>query len=309
MSQQLPLVSIAMCTYNGEKYLARQIESILRQTYKNIELIVVDDGSIDQTVDIIKSYQKNDLRIKLFQNDVNLGFNKNFEKAVSLCLGTYIAISDQDDIWLEQKIERLLAGINDSLMVYANSGYIDENDNILGTFILDKNHENYNHYKNILLANFVTGHTLLFRREALDLLLPIPQKSFYDWWFGFVMLYEGKLTYCNEVLTYYRVHRQSVIKTIEGEFEVSRKQFRKIATNTIITALENFLNYKGIKEPDKDFLSELKSVLVQDLSSQHSIKLYFFLLNEFRLFFPRYKKGKLKSLKYLYKYLRQMKWP
>jgi glycosyltransferase involved in cell wall biosynthesis len=260
-----PLVSIAMCTYNGEPFIAKQIKSILEQTHDNIQLVIVDDGSSDRTIEIIKSFQEIDIRIKLYQNESNLGFNKNFEKAIRLCSGAYIAISDQDDIWLKHKLERLLVSLEDNLMVYGNSAHIDEHDNLLGTYILDPNHKNYNQYKNILLANFVTGHTLLFRSETVDKLLPIPKHGFYDWWFGFIMLYEGKLTYCNEVLTYYRVHHQSVIKTIEGESEMSRITARKAAINTIVLALENFGNYKGITKADKRFISKLQSALKRDL--------------------------------------------
>ena len=79
------LISIAMCSYNGERFIKEQIDSIIAQTYKNFELIIVDDCSKDNTINIIKEYQSKDLRIKLFQNDNNLGFVKNFEKAMLLC--------------------------------------------------------------------------------------------------------------------------------------------------------------------------------------------------------------------------------
>src|ERR1700744_3577317 len=95
-----PLISVALCTYNGEKYIKEQLDSIINQTYTCIEVIIVDDGSTDSTYDIISDYALRDNRIKCFKNETNLGFNKNFEKAVSLTSGEYIAISDQDDIWL-----------------------------------------------------------------------------------------------------------------------------------------------------------------------------------------------------------------
>ena len=85
------LISIAMCTYNGERFLNEQISSILEQTYRNFELVIVDDNSKDNTINIIKEYQSKDNRIKLFQNNKNIGFLKNFEKAISLCRGDFIA--------------------------------------------------------------------------------------------------------------------------------------------------------------------------------------------------------------------------
>ena len=93
------MISIAMATYNGEKFLRYMLDSILSQTYQDIELIICDDNSSDSTCLILKEYEKNNSRIKLYFNESNLGFIKNFEKAISLCSGDYIALSDQDDIW------------------------------------------------------------------------------------------------------------------------------------------------------------------------------------------------------------------
>ncbi len=104
-----PLVSIAMTTYNGEKYLSAQLDSILNQTYKNLEIIICDDCSTDDTRQILTNYSKKDSRIKLFFNDKNLGYSKNFQKAISLCTGNFISLSDQDDIWIPEKIS---LGIN-----------------------------------------------------------------------------------------------------------------------------------------------------------------------------------------------------
>ncbi len=102
-----PLVSVAMCTYNGERFLAQQLDSIINQTYTNIEIVICDDGSTDKTIQMIQEYQKKFATIKLYQNKTNLGFVQNFAKAISLTTGDYVATSDQDDIWLKNKIEIL----------------------------------------------------------------------------------------------------------------------------------------------------------------------------------------------------------
>ena len=88
-----------MCTYNGDKYLEQQIDSILCQTYPIHELIIQDDCSTDRTVTIIEAYQKRDPRVKLYINEAPLGFNYNFSSAFAKAEGEYIASSDQDDIW------------------------------------------------------------------------------------------------------------------------------------------------------------------------------------------------------------------
>jgi glycosyltransferase involved in cell wall biosynthesis len=108
------MISIAMCTYNGERFIKEQLDSILNQTYKNFELIITDDDSSDKTITIIKEYIKQDKRIKLYQNNSNLGFIKNFEKAISLCSGDYIVLADQDDIWKVNKLEIFLEQIKDN---------------------------------------------------------------------------------------------------------------------------------------------------------------------------------------------------
>ena len=114
-----------MTTYNGERYLQEQIDSILNQTYSNFELIICDDCSTDSTIEIISSY--NDSRIKLFVNDKNLGFKKNFEKAIKLCTGEYIALSDQDDIWKSNHLEVLYEKINNKELICGNNLLINEN--------------------------------------------------------------------------------------------------------------------------------------------------------------------------------------
>lgn len=101
-------ISVVMCTYNGDKYLEQQIDSILCQTYPIHELIIQDDCSTDRTVTIIEAYQKRDPRVKLYINEAPLGFNYNFSSAFAKAEGEYIASSDQDDIWRPDKIEILM---------------------------------------------------------------------------------------------------------------------------------------------------------------------------------------------------------
>jgi glycosyltransferase involved in cell wall biosynthesis len=308
-SSASPLVSIAICTYNGERFLAKQLDSILNQTYGNIEVVVVDDCSSDGTLNILEDAERKDSRVRFFINERNLGYNKNFEKAVKLCSGDYIAISDQDDIWLPYKIERLLSCIKDKQMVYANSAFIDEDDNLMGSLILhpERNVSRFHNYKNILVENFVTGHNILFRRDALDLILPFPEKGFYDWWMGFVMLYENQLCFCNEVVTHYRVHERSVINLIKQEDQASMNTIKQKYCRLNLQVLEFFKNYKHLKEEDRIFIGDLCEAFKEKLSSYYSPKLSVFLLHNFQDLFPGYKKGYIKRLAYIYRYSRGMK--
>ena len=109
------MIGIAMTTYNGEKYLKEQIDSILNQTVSDFELIVCDDVSSDSTMDILNDYAEKDDRVHVFRNEENLGFLKNFEKAIRICLdrgAEYVALSDQDDVWMKNHLEVLLNTIS-----------------------------------------------------------------------------------------------------------------------------------------------------------------------------------------------------
>ena len=98
-----------MATYNGEKYLREQIDSILKQTFKDWKLIMRDDGSKDRTIEILNEYEKKDKRIKVLQdNKGNLGVAKNFEELLKNSSGEYVMFSDQDDYWMENKIEKYI---------------------------------------------------------------------------------------------------------------------------------------------------------------------------------------------------------
>jgi glycosyltransferase involved in cell wall biosynthesis len=304
-----PLVSIAVCTYNGERFLAKQLDSILNQTYKNIEVIVVDDCSSDRTVEILKETQNKDSRLKYFVNERNLGYNKNFEKAVTICTGDYIAISDQDDIWLPNKIVRLLSCIDGKLMVYGNSAFINEEDKLMGSLIIHPSQElsKVVDYRNILIENFVTGHNVLFSRKALEFILPFPEKSFYDWWMGFVMLYENQLCFCDEVVTHYRVHTSSVINLIKQEDEMSFNKNQEKYCLQQIQVLEYFKSYKNLKRNDAKFLEDLYEAFIDKLNSYYSTKLYAILYHNFKPLFPGYKKSYIKRLPYIYRYSRGIK--
>lgn len=128
-------VAVVLSTYNGEKYIKKQIDSILRQTYKNIEIYVRDDGSKDKTVEILKRYE-NDRKIKLYVQE-NVGFIKSFFKCLSFCDDAdYYAFCDQDDEWNEDKIERAVNLLNEKeqvkpLLYFSDYDYYDENMNFI----------------------------------------------------------------------------------------------------------------------------------------------------------------------------------
>jgi glycosyltransferase involved in cell wall biosynthesis len=209
---KLPLVSVALCVYNGEKHLKEQLESILNQDYQNIEIIAVDDCSSDNSRIILETYAEQNEILKIFTNDINLGYVKNFEKAIQLSNGKYIALADQDDIWLPQKISTQVDGIGENILIYHDSEFIDEDGHSLDkkmSDILDL-------YEGscplpFVFMNCVSGHTVMFERSLINHALPFNQSFFHDWWLAFTALNVGSIKVSPFPLVKYRQHPKSTI--------------------------------------------------------------------------------------------------
>jgi glycosyltransferase involved in cell wall biosynthesis len=210
MQETKPQISIALATYNGEKYLVQQIETLLHQTYLNIEIVVSDDGSTDNTINILESYAKKTNNFFVFKNAGVHGIKRNFENALKYCKGAYIAFADQDDIWMPNKIERLFAAIGDNALSYHNSLFVDDAGNSLQrTFATRLNMYEGDDGRAFLFCNCVSGHAMLFRRDLLDIVLPFADAVHHDWWLAFIAAENGGIKYVDEVLVHYRQHTQS----------------------------------------------------------------------------------------------------
>ena len=130
------MISVALCTYNGEKYIQEQLESIVNQTLPIDEIVVCDDDSTDSTIQIVKTIaaQYSNIEFKIIINDTNIGVRRNFEKALKLCNGDIKFLSDQDDIWIPTKVEIVIKHFNNNPqknVIMTDATLIDENNNIL----------------------------------------------------------------------------------------------------------------------------------------------------------------------------------
>jgi glycosyltransferase involved in cell wall biosynthesis len=298
-----PLVSIALCTYNGEKYINQQLDSILDQTYRNLEVIIVDDCSIDDTFNIVSNYAGRDSRIKCFKNEINLGFNKNFEWAITLTTGAYIAISGQDDIWLPQKIEQLLNTIADNWLVFSNSVFINDNNEIKEVRVLSKFNPAPHDYKSMLMDNFVTGRTTLFEREFADYFLPFPEKGLYDWWMGFIALYHHKIVFLDETLTQYRVHEESAMQN-----RLNLGNEKQEAVIAIEHMLSSFALYTNLKNEDREFIINLKDAYESKLYKNISFPLIKIILKNYSdIFAHQRSRTGISLLNFVLKYVRKIK--
>lgn len=241
----MKLVSIAMTTYNGEQFLREQLDSIYSQTYTNIEVIVCDDCSSDATVDILREYEfKHGLKVVV--NQKNLGYAKNFEKAISLCSGTYIALCDQDDIWLPTKIEVLTREIVGYSMIYSDASLIDDKSELIATS-RNKFYRicEYSRMpaKRFLLRNYIMGCTSMFRRDIIENKLEVPNYVPHDWWVAILAIKRDGIRYFNDVLIQYRLHESQ-------EKGIRKKRLRDKLTWSIIKEdiLSQFSECSELKE-------------------------------------------------------------
>ena len=212
----LPPVSVAMATYNGERYLEEQLDSILSQTLPPMEIVVCDDSSSDNTVSILEKYSKK-FNVRYVVNESQLGLTANFKKAVSLVAGSgYIALSDQDDIWLPRKLELSalkLKNIDDNIhpsLVYSDLIFVDKTGAVLNqSFRNELGQDGYVHcLKTLLFGNFVNGCTVLMNQKMKVLFDTIPDhvELNHDAWITLIAFTFGKVDVVQESLMKYRKH-------------------------------------------------------------------------------------------------------
>ena len=206
-----PLVSIVLATYNGEKFLEEQLDSIVRQTYPNIEIIAVDDCSSDKTVEILRKYALEHKNFRVVVNDVNLGYVKNFEKACTLATGEYISFCDQDDVWDLEKTALLMGSIGQHPVIYCDSAFFDADLHSMGRNHSDlKNLASYDNCLYFATDNCVGGHAMIMQRNMLDDALPFPVEMPYDLWLAFVATFRGEIKYFNQPFVKWRQHGGNV---------------------------------------------------------------------------------------------------
>ena len=278
------LVSVVMCTYNGSRFVAEQIESICNQTYKRLQIIIVDDASADNTYEIVKQWADKDKRIQSHTNENNLGFNLNFNKACRLATGDFIAIADQDDIWELTKVERLLAKINENpgtLLVHCISARFEK----FGKFHL-KSHKLVNYMagkdvRNFFLSNYISGHNMLLRRSLLAKSLPFPGEVYYDWWLAAVASCNGKIEPVPDILVWHRMHDSNATGAAKPKLLLYKQ---------VLVILPQLMTIKGMKAGEKAFGMQLLKYYSDFPSKKISWPLFLFLLKHAKVIFAHKKR-------------------
>ena len=196
------MISVCIATYNGEKYILEQLDSILLQLSEKDEVVVSDDNSTDNTLALIKEY---DSRIKVITN-TRKGVVSNFENALLAAKGDVIFLADQDDVWLPDKVEICLQALKNYDLIVSDCYITDEKLNIISDSFYETNRSKTNKYK-AFLRNPYLGCAMAFNRTVLDLALPFPKSiPMHDIWLGNVAAFRKSVQFLPDKLIYYRRH-------------------------------------------------------------------------------------------------------
>lgn len=212
-----PTVSVVMCTYNGERFLREQLESILEQDYPLHELIVQDDGSTDGTWALIRDYaERYPQLIRPFQNAERLGFNANFRTAMERATGELIAIADQDDVWFPQKIRRQVETIGEADLCI--SDYFTDPAYVMPLHVRVSPSTRFEH---VIFYAGTPGHTMLLRRDFVGGITHWDYAIYYDWWLSFHAHLGRGVAKVAEPLNWHRHHAGSATTRIlkKGRWE------------------------------------------------------------------------------------------
>lgn len=213
-----PLVSIVLATYNGEKFLEKQLESLFQQTYPNIEIIAIDDKSSDNTINILNTYAAMHTHMKVFANQINIGFIKNFEKGCRLTNGDFVSFCDQDDYWFPNKIKKMVDAIQDYPAIYCDSIISDENLNTNGAQISNfVNSKSRHDCLQLTIFCRIYAHTMLCKKSFLEKTYPFLEVIPPDWWLPYLSTFYGGIKYLPEPLVLYRQHQNNVAGITGGK--------------------------------------------------------------------------------------------
>ena len=229
--------SVALCTYNGAEFLSKQLESIKQQTMPIHEMVVCDDGSSDETLAILDRFSKQvTFPVIVHRNPENLGSSKNFEQCLKLCQGDLIFLCDQDDVWMPEKVERIVQYLEEHPeheAVFSNATMIDQAgfptgktsfEQIEFTSEMQTKWQNQEAFDILLNGYVVTGATLAIRKAVLTTVLPVPTiipELIHDGWIALILSASNKIGFINEALIQYREHSTQQVGLKGGEQHIT----------------------------------------------------------------------------------------
>lgn len=227
------MISVAMASFNGQKFIKRQIESILKNLSEEDELVISDDNSTDDTLKIVQSLE--DKRIKIYTNP-GKGVNQNFSNALLHCKGDYIFLSDQDDIWYDNKIVEVMKVFKEGnyLMVEHNAIVTDEKGKVLIPSFFEHRRVRSGVAKNII-RNTYHGCCMALNASIVNRILPMPKRGcFHDQWIGIVADYLGNVFFLDEILMEYRRYENNTSSFQQYPFHIQLKNRILLVINYLL---------------------------------------------------------------------------
>lgn len=301
------LISVAMTTYNGDRYLREQLDSLYNQTRVPDEIVVVDDNSKDKTQEILEEYHR-EKGLKCIFNKEGVGVNRNFYKAICACKGKYVAICDQDDVWMPNKVEILLKKIQEiecgkPACVSSQIVNVDENLNIL-TSTKKMDNDSYSLKSNVYGIGLCQGCTMIVNRLLVESFVDFPVAHFlYDAYIGLLATCIGNKYNLAEPLMYYRRHRNNVIGKIEHKSFVKRSILHLQQWKYgIVVPYTRYRTLQFIYDHHKKLINPLAMELIDSLflyKNSHLFgKLIFILSDDYWSYLERIKKCLMLSISY-----------
>lgn len=256
-------ISIGLAVYNGEQFLVQQLQSLISQSIKPFEIVIVNDCSTDGSELIIRQFDFGGIPVRFINNDQNLGVIATFRKILTICEGDFIALCDQDDIWLPNKLELCLNEFNflnpkQPCVVFSDLTLIDKDGNVIEDSLYKSwgiNPKSYS-IKSILFDNVIVGCTVLINREMRDLLISIPLGIvMHDYWIALIAYSFGDYRFVDVPTILYRSHNASVTSKIKGSWLVraraeyaNRKSYLESHFLQASLFLDNYCGYLSCRD-------------------------------------------------------------
>jgi glycosyltransferase involved in cell wall biosynthesis len=274
-------LSVALCTYNGARFLDEQMRT-LREQAGVAEIVAVDDASTDETWTILRSHAGQDARIRLFRNKVQLGVTGNFERAIRLVRGEWVALADQDDIWLPDKLARLRAAWDGGscLMHHATRKFRGDVPPASRFPAGERRKFSGSDVRRLLYRNSIVGHTVLMRADMARSLAPFPRGVPHDWWLGVGAAVLGRVQYVDEHLVHYRIHARNAFHAAGSRWRRSRAEH-----GLRLELLQALTGWQGLSGPAGVFVQTYRRLLEQSERGTFPWALWRFYLRHASLFF------------------------
>ncbi len=275
-------IDILLATYNGSKYLHEQLDSILSQSYENINVIIRDDGSSDNTVMIIKEYEQKDNRVKLLSDNLgNLGFVRNFEELMKNSTSEYLMFSDQDDIWYNNKVEtsytriKAIEEINGKscpILVHTNSRIMNYETRTKSLFI--SNCAKNSSFENSFFNFFVQGSTMLINESLKREALPFSKEVYlHDRYLHLIAEFIGVRAYIDMPTMDYRQHSNNEIgSSVNVIDKIKNKRYFNLKDRELLIFLDNTYSAK-LDEIKKEKMDAYKLIVNNNISRFKRLKI------------------------------------